>query len=245
MRRMRAEEEEAEWERVHSWTRSSMADLGREPRSEADLQRKLRVRENLAASVDLVAELNAAGVPALNVGELGNVRVQYERAIPILIRHLDRTYPEGVTGSIIRALAVPYGGEMAFRAVLSTYSRMRQNLTRLLAEDFGVAFGALLTKEHLHEGRILARDSLLAGGRVFVLLRLAKLHDSDSVPIAESYLGDSAMQPVAVRSLRLLKAWNAWPNIEPLMLSDNLEVRKEAKKFFQAMSKTTNERGTR
>ena len=60
--------ERAEWERVRSWSRSTLDELDGPPRSDFDRERKEAVRGNLVASQPLVAELRDSGFPFSGLG---------------------------------------------------------------------------------------------------------------------------------------------------------------------------------
>lgn len=235
-------EEELEWERVHSWTRSALKALDEEPKSPQDAERKKSVRENIAASKDLRAELNAVGVPVLSVGELGNVRIAYPQAIPILLKHLDRVYPEGVTASILRALAVPYAGAAVFERLLRYYREHRGHMPRTLLDAVGVALAATASKADAPGLREIVRDPDAGGARVFALLQLGELRDPEVEQLALEVLDDPYMQWSAIRALRKAKAWGALFRVEPFLSSKDTELRNEAKKYCAAAHKHLKDR---
>jgi hypothetical protein len=74
-------------------------------RRDRDLeQREAMLRE---AEAPLRVALSAAGVHVESVWDLVNSPNDYDHALPILIAHLNREYPERIREGIARALAVP------------------------------------------------------------------------------------------------------------------------------------------
>jgi hypothetical protein len=74
-------------------------------RHEAELERK--EAEWREAEAPLVDELRKAGYEVGSVWDLVNTSAPYPDAIPILLAHLQRPYPDRVREGIARALAVP------------------------------------------------------------------------------------------------------------------------------------------
>src|SRR4030088_3102473 len=74
-------------------------------------ERDQRLREQAAAyrkaEAPLVAYSNRAGVAVQSVWDLVNTKEPYPAAVPVLLEHLRRPYPERVREGIARALAVP------------------------------------------------------------------------------------------------------------------------------------------
>src|SRR5262245_35115759 len=75
----------------------------------AKREEELRAREAAwrAAEAPLVAELRAAGETVDSVWDLVNTTAGYDAALPLLLAHLERGYPDRVREGIARALAVP------------------------------------------------------------------------------------------------------------------------------------------
>ena len=72
-----------------------------------ELERDARAREWAKAEVPLVEELRAAGFEVDTAWDFVNTNVSYPEAVPILLRHLQKDYPDRVREGIARALAVP------------------------------------------------------------------------------------------------------------------------------------------
>lgn len=74
------------------------------------------------AETPLVGELGAAGVAVTSVWDLVNTAAPYPAAVPILLDHLERPYPDRVREGIARALAVPEATSGA-AALVALYRR--------------------------------------------------------------------------------------------------------------------------
>src|SRR5262245_6515187 len=75
---------------------------------------KQRNRERAARSLPLrlaeepiVEDLRAHGIRVSSVWDLVNTDDDYQAAVPVLLKHLPRNYPEPVREGIARALAIP------------------------------------------------------------------------------------------------------------------------------------------
>ena len=67
-----------------------------------------RLEEEYArAEAPLVRELHAAGLTVGSAWDLVNTTTAYRQALPILLDHLHREYPDAIREGIARALAVP------------------------------------------------------------------------------------------------------------------------------------------
>ena len=88
-----------------------MAILNADPEYQAmcrERETRLRAAEHEMAKVEqpLVDDLHAAGFFVKSVWDLVNTRSPYPRALPILLDHLQRPYPDKVREGIARAMAV-------------------------------------------------------------------------------------------------------------------------------------------
>jgi hypothetical protein len=89
-----------------------LAQLNEDPafRKRAEEQKRRQVAQQEAfrqAEAPLVRDLNMKGVAVQSVADLVNSSRAYPAAIPVLLEHLQRGYPERVREMIARALAVP------------------------------------------------------------------------------------------------------------------------------------------
>src|SRR5436190_24384014 len=90
-----------------------MADLAADPEYQQrfaaqEAVRQVRVQEERRASEPILADLRAVGFDVPSVWDLGNRRMPYPDALPILLKHLEKGgYPDRVMESLGTLLAVP------------------------------------------------------------------------------------------------------------------------------------------
>ncbi|MEN3382544.1 MAG: hypothetical protein V7608_2588 [Hyphomicrobiales bacterium] len=69
----------------------------------------------------LLTELREVGVVVDDVWDLVNTRAEYPAAIPVLVRHLPKSYTLGVREGIARALTVEYAGPEVLRKLVDEF----------------------------------------------------------------------------------------------------------------------------
>ena len=69
-------------------------------------ERQRQVAQWRRAEAPLVEELRESGFEVDSAWDLVNTSTPYPRALPILVKHLERPYPDRVREGIARALAV-------------------------------------------------------------------------------------------------------------------------------------------
>ena len=118
-----------------------IAQLKRDPEhvaqtAQQEQERQERAREWREAEVPLVEELRMAGVEVSSAWDLVNMTEPYPRAVPILLRHLTRDYPDRVREGIARALAVPEA-RSGWRTLLAEFERSED--ATALGAKWGIA----------------------------------------------------------------------------------------------------------
>lgn len=83
------------------------------------IQKETQIRN--AQSI-LIEELKAVGVTVSSIWDLVNTKESYNKAIPILLRHLTIEYPDVIKEGIARALTVPEARGMANAAIISEFA---------------------------------------------------------------------------------------------------------------------------
>jgi len=131
-------------------------ELLRKPvKTEMEIFEKERLRTALEESLrieqqTLIEELNSVGITITSVWDLVNTNKSYKKAIPILIRHLERTYNTRIKEGIVRALAVKEARGIACRAVIDEYQR-----TSIEDDHYRWVFGntmvIIITEEYLDD----------------------------------------------------------------------------------------------
>lgn len=80
------------------------------------------------AEAPLVKALDAAGIHVTSAWDLVNTRRPHPKAVPILLSHLKRPYPERVREGIARALAVPQA-KVGWKQLVDSYLREDESPT--------------------------------------------------------------------------------------------------------------------
>jgi hypothetical protein len=110
--------------KLAEWVKQLEANPNLHTEWEENLRR--RELEYRIAEAPLVEELNGLGVHVSSVWDLVNTAKPYPEAIPLLLDHLCRAYPDRILEGIARALAVPdASGRMSRLASVVRY-RLRR-----------------------------------------------------------------------------------------------------------------------
>ena len=130
-----------------------------------------------------------------------NATNTYEQSLPILLEHLQRSYPDAVREGIARALAVP-AAKFAWPSLVNLY---RQETVRRTKDGLAVAISNIADDETLDELIALARDVGHGESRVLLLNALER----SRLPKARKALmelgGDPMLQKEVQRILNRLK----------------------------------------
>jgi hypothetical protein len=164
---------------------------------EAELQRK--AADWRQAEAPLIEELRSAGFTADSAWDLVNTATPYPAALPILLDHLQRPYPDRVREGIARALAVP-DAKFGWDVLTRLY---RQEPKGTDAKDgLAVALAATADDEVVDDLMLLADDTRHGKSRVLLLSALARSDDER----ARAALGELQADPeLAAEAQRLLK----------------------------------------
>jgi hypothetical protein len=222
-----------EYERVHSWSQDALQQLEEEPTTEFDRRWQEAVRANIAVAQELDRDLKEIGVP-FDIGELGNVRLPYPEALPTLLRHLHRRYPDDIERAILRALTVPYGGRVVFET-LDEY--LRQHHGRMSEHNLfalGNAISVAASKQDVGALIDIVRTREYGHARLQPLLRIARFkHPLVAQTVTNFFEHEKLLPWCGIRALRLAKIWSAASDVRPFLDSFHASVRAEARKFLK------------
>lgn len=108
-RSMTAEEAKELFESCPEWVAQNAAREAK--RVELEVQLKLEEEP-------LIADLARIGIKITSIWDLVNMRDGYTRAIPVLIKHLDKPYHSRIREGVIRALTIPDARGVVGTAIL-------------------------------------------------------------------------------------------------------------------------------
>lgn len=159
-------------------------------RQEAELERK--EAEWCKAEAPLVDELREAGYDVSSAWDLVNTAVPYPSALPILLAHLERPYPDRVREGIARALAVR-DARFAWDELVPLY---RNEPADTDAKDgLAVALSATADAGNIEELISLVRDEKNGRSRVFFVQPLAKSRSPEARRALHEFRGDPQLRP--------------------------------------------------
>lgn len=142
------------------------------------------------AEAPLVEELRAAGFGVDSAWDLVNTSTPYPAALPILLEHLQRPYPDRVREGIARALAVRdarFGAEKLIRLY-----REEQPGTDAKA-GLAVAIGEATDDDVIDDVIALASDPVHGTSRVLMLDALARSNAPQARAALEAIAEDAAV----------------------------------------------------
>jgi HEAT repeat protein len=165
-------------------------------RQDQELARK--EEEWRRAEAPLVEELRGAGFEVESAWDLVNTSTPYPEALPILLQHLERAYPDRVREGIARALAVR-PAKFGWTNLVQLY---RDEPPDTDAKDgLAVALAAVSDDEVIDDVIALARDGAQGGSRLLLLRGLKRSQAPQARAALEEFADDSALGEQARRLL--------------------------------------------
>ena len=141
----------------------------RERKREEELKRL--EEEYDRAEKPLVQDLEAAGFPVRSVYDFVNTTQSYQGALPILLDHLQRSYPAAIREGIARALAVPEA-RFAWPLLVRPY---REEPNEQVKDGLAVAVANTADKSVADALIGLIREPQLGDSRLLLLGALPRL----------------------------------------------------------------------
>lgn len=171
-------------------------------RQEEERQRKAAAWR--LAEKPLVNDLNDAGLAVESVWDLVNTKEPYPAAIPILLAHLMRPYPERVREGIARALAVPEA-RIGWKVLLDAFKKETDNSTIGAKFALGLALGATGTDAVLEDVFSLVKDRTLGENRAPLLAILGRSKDPRALQLLQELAADPDLARDVKKILRRLQ----------------------------------------
>jgi hypothetical protein len=157
-----------------------------------DLRAALR-----AAEAPLVAELQAAGYQVESAWDLRKYKDPYKSALPILVDHLSRDYPDRVLAGIARALSV--------RAAAPWWPQLKGSYSKAAESEakhaLAAAIAVIVTKATLPEFIGLIKDPSNGPSRVLLVRALKRLRDPRGLALLDELRDDPVLGQEAGRTL--------------------------------------------
>lgn len=178
-----------------------LAELERDPnfraqRREREESFRRREEELAQAEAPLVQALAEAGVDVKSVWDLVNSDIRhYPSAIPVLLDHLQRPYPDALRDGIARALAVPET-RSDWEMLTKLYRDENGKRTK---DGLAVAIAAAATEDVIADVISLARDSKHGTSRLLLLRALERSQD----PRSRQALSDLGTDPELQKEIQI------------------------------------------
>lgn len=183
-----------------------MAELESDPEWVASRDRKAELRARRAAEfreaeAPLMEALRSSGFELESVWDLVNTSQPYPRALPILLDHLDRPYPDRIREGIARALAVPDAG-FAWSTLRRLYAAEPPGTDA--KDGLAVALAETATDDRVQEIVELLADAEHGESRLLLLQALERLGSSTAEHALLELEADPALgrEALAVRQRR-------------------------------------------
>jgi len=187
---------------------------------------------NKVASKPILVELSQIGFDIEWISDLYNKRMDYKRAIPILLKWLPRTENPAVKESIVRALSVPWAKQTeAPKLLVNEFKKQVSNPG--LQWAIGNALSIVADDNVLNDIIELIRDKTYGKSRELLVLSLGHMRASAVEDILIELLSDEDLAGYAIMALGKVKSKKARPEIEHYLTHPKSWVRKEAKKALK------------
>jgi hypothetical protein len=167
-------------------------------KARADAELAERAQGWQEAEAPLVEALRLLGYSVDSVWNLVNTEEPYPDALPVLIDHLQREYPDRVREGIARALAVP-AAAFGWPVLSSQYRAEREPDAK---NGLAAALAATVTPQTISELVVLAEDPCNGDSRLLLLLGLARVATPEARVALEGLSDDAALGQEARRLLR-------------------------------------------
>lgn len=141
-------------------------------RDARDAEHRARAALLAEAELPLVADLARAGVPVSSVWDLVNTKARYDAALPVLVSHLERQYPDAIIEGIARALAVPAAAPFAWQTMLTLFRRLSSG--HRAKQGAAVALANMTNERTIRQVVEIALDDEVGDDRILLVSALAR-----------------------------------------------------------------------
>ncbi|MBX3024665.1 hypothetical protein KF840_07130 [bacterium] len=153
------------------------------------------------AEAPLVEDLAKVGVHVSSAWDLVNSSAPYPRAVPVLLDHLTRNYPERVREGIARALAVPEAIQ-GWRTLVDLFQRDDDRSGLTWKGGLACALEVAATDEVADDIILLARDPKHGINREVLIDALARLSSDEAERALRDLVNDPEVSTAARRALK-------------------------------------------
>jgi len=152
------------------------------------------------AEAPLVSDLANLGISVESVWTLVNGPNSYDKAIPLLLDHLQRPYPDAIRDGIARALGVPAAGHLGWRILVDEYHRVGDKESRV-KDGLAAALSGASNDSVIQELIALVKDKFNGNSRLLLLLGIKRSKRPEALQ-AITELADDPQLAKEIRSWR-------------------------------------------
>jgi hypothetical protein len=170
---------------------------------EREAERRQLERQLRDAEAPLLRDLADVGVDVDSAWDLVNTSTPYPDALPVLLDHLGRDYPDRVREGMARALAVRGDAAFAWATLLRLY---RQEPAGTDAKDgLAVALAAVAAGSELNELTELAADARHGESRILLISGISRLRSTEAREALDRLADDPVVGTEVRRRLKRRK----------------------------------------
>lgn len=167
-----------------------------------EAERVQKEKEFALAEAPVVDDLRAIGIAVSSVYALYETPDAYPRAIPVLLEHLQRPYPEEVLFGI--GVALTHKSARAFWDELSSIYRTTDS--KAVNDRLGAALSSCARREHFDDLLEFIADSGLGSSRVFFLRPINRIGNRMAPGRGRAVIASVADDPIlGVEARRILQ----------------------------------------
>ncbi len=217
-----------------------MAELENDPdyiaRMKSQEERRLQaVEESQRNANPILLDLASAGLYVESVADLFNRKMNYEKAIPILISWLPRVVDPHVKQDVIRALTVVWAKPFAAPLLIKEFQKAVDPSGTGIRWVIANALAVVADDSVFDDVVLLVRDGRNGKAREMLALALANMKNPQAVRVLTGLLEDEQVVGHAVMALGKLKAKDARSFVEKLVSHPKKWIRKEVQKALIKM----------
>jgi HEAT repeat protein len=181
-----------------------------------------------AAALPLLRELATLDIAVSDISELYNQRLNYKRAVPLLLEWLPRITNRDVRQQIVSALGTKWGKPVAADALIAEFENA--DSTGLDRWRVGSSLAAVVDDAHFEPVARLVRERRFGRARQEVVSRLGTLSDPRVLDLLIELLADDEVAGHAIIGLQRLKRPEAADAVRPFLSHPTSWVRTEARR---------------
>lgn len=207
-----------------------------------ELQRQQFITENKKATAPVVIDLAKIGIHVDWVSDLYSQRLNYENAIPILLKWLPAVNNLDVKEDIVRALSVPWARPIAAKPLVEEYRKLHGEQYSEIKWAIANALAVVADDSVFSDIVGFVQDPSNGSSRQMLALAMANMKNPSAIDILHTLLDDEEVAGHAIIALGKLKSGRSVSNIERFLDHPKTWIRNEAKKALIRIEKANHRR---